>query len=214
MFGGTFNPVHLGHLRAAEEVREALGLERVWFVPSRIPPHKAPDGILPPEVRLGWVEQAVAGNPGFAVSSVELGRDGPSYSVDTLGVLARQAGPGRRLWFLLGVDAFLEIHTWHRVDDLLSQVNLAVMRRPPHDDPVRPPGPLRDVLRPAPGGFRHRSGTEVRFVPVTRLDISASRVRAALAAGRSVRYLVPEPVRSAVEAWRAEHPHWPARSES
>ncbi len=214
VFGGTFNPVHLGHLRAAEEVREALGLGRVWFVPSRIPPHKTPHGILPPEVRLGWVERAVAGNPGFSVSSVELERDGPSYSVDTLGDLARQAGPGRRLWFLLGVDAFLEIHTWHRVDDLLSQVNLAVMRRPPHDDPVLAPGPLRDVLRPVPGGFRHRSGTEVRFVPVTRLDISASRVRAALAAGRSVRYLVPESVRPAIEAWRAEHPHWPVRSES
>ncbi len=213
MFGGTFNPVHLGHLRAAEEVREALGLGRVWFVPSRIPPHKTSHGILPPEVRMGWVERAVAGNPGFAVSSVELERDGPSYSVDTLGELARQAGPGRRLWFLLGVDAFLEIHTWHRVDDLLSQVNLAVMRRPPHDGPVQPPGPLRDVLRPVPGGFRHRSGTEVRFVPVTRLDISASRVRAALAAGRSVRYLVPESVRQAIEAWRDEHPNWPARSE-
>jgi nicotinate-nucleotide adenylyltransferase len=191
-FGGTFNPVHLGHLRVAEEVREALGIERVVFVPAKIPPHKEAASVAPPEIRLEIVREAVAGNPNFLVSDLELSREGPSYSVDTLSEMRRNCAPGRRLWFIMGSDAFRDIHTWHRYPELFELADIAVMSRPPHRSLVAPPAALVDQFDPTETGFRHVSGHEVRFVPVTLLDISSTIIRRALAQGRSVRYLVPE----------------------
>jgi nicotinate-nucleotide adenylyltransferase len=195
VFGGTFDPIHLGHLRVAEEVREALGLERVLFVPASIPPHKMQAAVAPPPLRLEMVRRAVVGNPRFEVSGVELEREGPSYSIDTLRELRGGLGPRDRLWFILGEDAFRDIHTWHRFSELFSEVDLAVMRRPPHGlRELAPPASLAGEFQALPSGFRHRSGREIRSVPVTLLDISSTRIREALAVGRSVRYLVPEPV--------------------
>jgi len=214
VFGGTFNPVHLGHLRAAEEVREALALERVLFVPAKIPPHKPGKGIAPPEVRLDLVRRAAHGNPWFEVSDRELRRSGPSYSVDTLTGLRREAGPGARLWFLVGADAYREIHTWHRYPELFRLADVAVMHRPPDPGPRSPPAGLEADFEPAPAGFRHRSGREVRFVSITLLDISSTAVRQALAGGRSVRYLVPDTVREELERLAAQRPTWFAGSSS
>lgn len=208
VFGGTFHPVHLGHLRAAEEVREALGLRRVVFVPAKLPPHKDARSVAPPEVRLDLVRRAVAGNAAFAISDLELGRDGPSYSVDTLRELRAGLAPGDRLWFLLGSDAFREIHTWYRYPEIFALADLAVMSRPPESAPPPPPFALAGDFTPFPGGLRHRSGREVRFVPVTLLDISGTAIRRALVEGRSVRYLVPEEVRGKLERLGREHPHW------
>jgi nicotinate-nucleotide adenylyltransferase len=212
VFGGTFNPVHLGHLRAAEEVREALGLDRVLFVPAKIPPHKPGRSIAPPDVRLDLVRRAVRGNPGFGVSERELLRPGPSYSVDTLRELRAETGPDARLWFLLGADAYREIHTWYRYPDLFRLADVAVMHRPPDPVPDASPSGLEGEFAPTALGFRHRSGREVRFVPVTLLDISSTAVRQALAQGRSVRYLVPDPLIGELRRLAAESPEWFARS--
>ncbi len=208
VFGGTFNPVHMAHLRAAEEVREALGLERVWFVPARIPPHKGSEGLAPAEVRYEWLRAAVRANPAFEVSDIELRREGPSYSVDTLAALRGRFGPDARIWFLLGADAFREIHTWHRYPELFRLADLAVMRRPPDEAPLFPPESLRHEFEATAHGYRHRSGREVRVIRVTQLEISSSSIREILVRGGSVRYLVPEDLRAGLEAAARAHPEW------
>jgi nicotinate-nucleotide adenylyltransferase len=206
VFGGTFNPVHLAHLRVAEEVREALGLDRVLFVPARIPPHKTSAQVAPPAERLAMVREAVAGNPRFEVSDLELRRQGPSYSVDTLAALRAGLGARDRLWFLLGADSFREIHTWHRFPEIFRVADLAVMRRPPDLGALPPPPGLAGELEAVAGGYRHASGRDVRFVPVTLLDISSTQIRRALAEGRSVRYLVPDAVLARLEPSPAAGP--------
>lgn len=208
MFGGTFNPIHLGHLRAAEEVREALGLGRVLFVPAKVPPHKGGRPVAPADQRLEWVRRAVADNPGFEVSDLELRRQGPSYSVHTLAELSGNLGAGGRLWFLVGADAFREIHTWYRFPEIFRAVDVAVMSRPPDPALLRPPEALAGEFTPCPGGYRHVSGREVRFVAVTLLDISSTQVRRALATGRSARYLVPDPLHEPLIAAARAHPEW------
>lgn len=194
LFGGTFNPIHLGHLRVAEEVREALGLDRVMFLPARVPPHKELVGLAPSQIRLELVRRAVAGNPFFEVSDLELNRDGPSYSVDTLVEMRGRLRPKDRLWFLVGADAFREIETWHRYEELFRLADVAVMGRPPDRLPLPAPRSIADQFEPSGTGYRHATGREVRFVPVTLLDISSTNIRSALSEGRSIRYLVPEAV--------------------
>ena len=138
IYGGTFNPIHLGHLRAVEEVTERLGLDRMIFVPSARPPHKQADDcdpIAPAALRLAWVQEAVAGNPRFEVDSIEADRAGPSYLVDTLRAFRGRLGD-RVPVFTLGCDAFLEIDTWRDPQTLLALANFAVTTRPP----IRPEG--------------------------------------------------------------------------
>jgi nicotinate-nucleotide adenylyltransferase len=201
LFGGTFNPIHLGHLRAAEEVREALGLERVIFVPSAEPPLKrgGAEPIAPARLRLRWVERAVAGNPAFAVDALELERTGPSFTVDTLRVFGARLAPERPV-FVIGSDAFAELASWREPKALLALAHFAVLTRPPHGAGSLAawiPAELAADLVLAPGGqeAHHRSaGSWVRRVPITALDISSTDVRHRLSEGRSVRYLLPEPV--------------------
>jgi nicotinate-nucleotide adenylyltransferase len=206
ILGGTFNPVHLGHLRAAEEVREQFGLVQMLLVPSSTPPHKGgtpEDPLAPAELRLSWVRAAVAGNPGLDVDPMELERGGPSYTIDTVRALAaRSAEPAV---FAIGCDAFAELDTWRDPGALLCEAHLAVMSRPPHRGTLADwlPHCARDAVELAPDGLsaRHRSaGTWIRRVEVTALDISSSGIRALLRAGRSIRYLVPEAVREAIES--------------
>jgi nicotinate-nucleotide adenylyltransferase len=207
IFGGTFNPIHLGHLRAAEEVAEALDLARVIFVPSSQPPHKADDPddpIAPAEARLAWVRAAVAGNSRFAVDPLEIDRAGPSYSVDTLrDVCART--PAEPPVFIIGQDAFVEVGDWREPEALFELAHFAVITRPPAAAGSLVdwlPKCVRDDVEIANDGLsgRHRSGrTWVRIVEITALDVSASEIRARLRAGRSVRYLLPESVAGLVE---------------
>jgi nicotinate-nucleotide adenylyltransferase len=213
LFGGTFDPIHLGHLRAAEEVAEALELERVRFLPCAAPPHKP--GGAPAALRLEWVRLAVAGNPRFEVDAVELARPGPSYSVDTLRGLDRPPGAEPPV-FLIGQDAFAELDAWREPEALLELASFAVLTRPPRAvsslAAVLPAG-LEAVLELAPGGAsaRHRSApTWVRLVPITALDVSSTEIRARLRAGRSVRYLLPEVVREAILASGAYREREPA----
>lgn len=206
IFGGTFNPIHLGHLHAAEEVLDALGLERMLFVPSGEPPHKTgsdSDPIAPAELRLAWVRAAIAGNPRFAVDALEVERGGASYSVETLRTLGEQIAPDLPV-FVLGIDAFAEVGTWRDPELLFTLANFAVIKRPGR--PVEAtghwlPARVRDAFELASNGrsARHRAaGTWVRLLEIAALDISASEIRARLRSGRSVRYLLPKPVWEAV----------------
>jgi nicotinate-nucleotide adenylyltransferase len=207
VYGGTFNPIHVGHLRAAEEVAEALELERVLFVPSATPPHKL-DGaeeIAPAELRLAWTRLAVEGNARFAVDPIEVERGGASYLVDTLRDLAAALAPAE-LVFLVGSDAFAEMGTWREPRALFALAHYAVMVRPPLRG-GRLGDWLPDVVRSdveiAPDGRsgRHRSApTWLRLVEIAGFEVSASDVRRRLQEGRSVRYLLPEAVREAVLA--------------
>lgn len=210
VYGGTFNPIHVGHLRAAEEVAEALDLARVLFVPSAVPPHKAAedgDPIAPGPERLSWVRLAIADNPRFVADPIEVERGGASYLVDTLRALrGRLAAGGEEPVFLVGSDAFSEMGAWRAPRELLALAHFAVMARPPRGGERladRLPAALADLVELAPDGRsgRHRSaGTWLRLVEIAGFDVSASDLRRRLRDGRSVRYLLPEPVRAAVLA--------------
>jgi nicotinate-nucleotide adenylyltransferase len=214
IYGGTFNPIHQGHLRAAEEVVEALGLECMLFVPSARPPHKdeiGEDVIAPAKLRLEWVTRAVEGNPRFRVDAIEVDRPGPSYLVDTLRTLAAR-WPDGDLVFTVGQDAFAEMGTWREPRNLFRLVNIAVTTRPPVTRGCLEDW-LPDVVRgdfalSTDGGSarHHETGSWIRLLPITQLDISASEIRQRLRAGRSVRYLLPEDVREAIEVCGCYNP--------
>jgi nicotinate-nucleotide adenylyltransferase len=206
IFGGTFNPIHLGHLHAAEEVVEALDLERMLFVPSGEPPHKSGserDPIAPAELRLAWTRAAIAGNPRFAVDALEVERGGTSYSVETLRTLGKQIAPDLPV-FVLGIDAFAEVGTWREPEALFTLANFAVITRPAraaaaagHWLPARVQGGFE--LAGDGRSARHRgAGTWARLLEIAALDISASEIRARLRSGRSVRYLLPHTILEAV----------------
>ncbi len=208
LFGGTFNPIHLGHLRAAEEVREALELDRIDFVPSSVPPHKREsdgDPIAPAALRLTWVEGAIAGHKGFGVDRVELDRSGPSYLVDTLTSIRARDPHGPPPVFIVGEDAFAEMGDWRSPLQLFTLSDFAVMTRPPGrllDLAARIPAVVRDQFRFEDGGqlARHlTAGTRIDRVAITALDISSSQIRQGCRKGNSIRYLVPESIRAAIE---------------
>lgn len=199
LFGGTFNPIHLAHLRAAEEAREALRLDQVLFVPSATPPHKRTRHLAPAVHRLAMVRRAIAGNPAFRVSPIELDRPGRSYSVDTVRMLREQLPAATRFVFLLGLDAFREIDTWKDYRTLFTLVDFAVLSRPPqHAATLRGLLPVAARRQFCYGSRQqtlvHTSGTRILFLTVTALDISASAIRRRLRRGESVRYLVPAPI--------------------
>jgi len=203
VLGGTFNPIHLAHLRCAEEVRQGQGLDRILFVPSATPPHKGRGNLAPAADRLAMVRLAIAGNPRFRVSTLEIERGGRSYSVDTLRAL-HAAMPAAHLTFIMGLDAFREIDTWKQYAKLFELCDIVVTSRPPFRQP-----PGRRILPVAvrqqfwylreQGFLEHHRGNKVIFQPITALDVSASAIRQRLASGLSVRYLVPDPVLRYIE---------------
>jgi nicotinate-nucleotide adenylyltransferase len=208
LFGGTFNPIHLGHLRAAEEIREALELDEIDFVPSAVPPHKRErdgDPIAPAALRVAWVEGAIAGHPGFEIDRIELDRGGPSYLVDTLTQIRARDPGGPPPVFIVGEDAFAEMGEWRSPLRLFELADFAVMTRPPGrlvDLADRMPEIARDQFRFEAAGrvARHRTaGTRIDLVAITALDVSSSQIRRACREGRSIRYLVPETIRGAIE---------------
>ncbi|MEX2204858.1 MAG: nicotinate-nucleotide adenylyltransferase [Myxococcota bacterium] len=194
VLGGTFNPIHIAHLRLAEEMREALSLERVLLVPAGDPPLKRCD-IAAASHRLEMVKRAAASNPALEVCELELRRPGPSYSVDTLAEL-RASRPGDRLWFLVGADTLRDLEAWREPARLFTLAHFAVATRPGHALPLREllPASLSAAFRDGPRGLVHESGNELRTIPFTPLAISASDVRRRVASGASIRYLVPDEV--------------------
>ena len=202
LLGGTFDPVHYGHLRLAEEAREALDLAEVRWLPAGQPPHRQVPRVAAAH-RLEMVRRAVADNPAFAVDAAETRVDAPSYSVTTLERL--RAGMGDRpLVLLMGADAFLGLATWHRWRDLLSLTHIGVAARPGFDlSPAALPaelaGACADRLGADPCLLRAAPAGRVVQFAMTPLAISASLLRARLAAGLSARYLLPDPVREYID---------------
>ncbi len=189
VFGGTFDPVHIGHLRVAEEVRESYGLSRVYFVPSATPPHKRGRQTTGAADRLEMLKRAVRGNRYFRVSDEEIKRGGVSYTIDTLRFFEATSSS---LFFLIGMDAFAEVDTWHRYRELFSHTNFVVMVRPGQPGiQVFPRDVQEDMTEANASTFRHRSGKMVYFHRVTQLDVSATRIRENVRLSRSIRYLVP-----------------------
>jgi nicotinate-nucleotide adenylyltransferase len=184
VFGGTFDPVHHGHLVIAEEAREALGLASVVFVPAAASPFKADRPVTAGEDRLAMVQAAIADNPGFACSTVELDRPSPSYTVDTLASFAADGTGPDALWLILSAEALAGFPRWRDPGRILDLARLAVVPRGGHE-----------ILGRA-WVAEHVPGREDRFAFLSGplLPISGSVVRRHAAAGRSVRYLVPDAV--------------------
>jgi nicotinate-nucleotide adenylyltransferase len=194
VLGGTFDPVHTGHLALAEEVREVLGLERVLFVPAGEPWQKEGTGVTPAPIRLAMVERAVAGNPAFDVSRIEVDRAGPTYTADTLEILSaaeRSAGREPDLWFICSAEALAGFGTWRDPGRVLGLARLAVVPRATAAE---------DLARAQASFEREFPGAAGRvvFLPGPGLAISGTLIRARVAAGRSIRYLVPDPVAQAI----------------
>ncbi len=208
ILGGTFNPIHFGHLRAAEEVREHLGLDLVLFVPSGVPPLKN-SHLVDVALRLEMARLATADNPRFRVLDIEARRPGPSYTVDTLVELSGLY-PSDELVFMLGADAFLDLHKWKDAGKVLRSADFAVMCRPGLSAEALASSPyLRvgaDALRTLDQGhgtmvegtleIGQSTGRKAYVIRTTALGISATEIRKRLQKGRSVAYLLPETVKS------------------
>lgn len=183
IFGGTFDPVHIGHLIVAQDAYEALGLDRVVFVPAAVPPHKRGRVTATPEQRLAMLRAATEGDPRVTTSDIELRRPGPSYTVDTLREF-HERDPEGALYLLLGVDQFREFHTWHEPDEIARLARIVVLARGGADP------------QSMPRHYPHE------WIGVTRIDISATEIRRRIAAGASVRYLVPAAVEEIIRRER------------
>jgi len=182
LFGGSFNPVHVGHLALAEEAREACRLDRVVFMPAARPPHKPEAGLAPGRDRMALVQRAIAGNPAFEASDLELLRPGPSYTVETLAALKAALPRHGKLFLILGQDSVLDLPGWREPARILSLAGLIVATRPGF--PTAIPRAVRRLLP---------RGSPPLRAPV-RVDVSGTAIRSRLEAGRSVRYLVPDAV--------------------
>ena len=191
IFGGTFDPIHFGHLRTALEVAEGCGMEQVRLIPGRVPPHR-PQPQATAEQRLRMVELAIDGESRFVADRRELDREGESYSVDTIHSLRQSFGEQIPMAFVMGMDAFLSFRSWHRWQDIMRMVHLVVMHRPGYEPDVS------DWF----GSVHEASNCELAFKPagkiafqaVTQLDISATAIRDAAYQHKSLRYLLPDPV--------------------
>lgn len=186
VFGGTFDPVHVGHLIMAEQCREQVHLDEVWFVPSARPPHKSAQALSPFDKRVDMLQLAIAGHPVFRVNELEKDRPGPSYTADTLAELNR-AHPNADLHLIIGSDCLPDLPTWHEPLRIVAQATLVVTARPGW--PVWSPEQLHAAMRlPAAEMLR------MRVVEVPLIDIASRDLRGRVAGGRSIRYFVPHAV--------------------
>ena len=194
VFGGTFDPIHVAHLAVAEAARDALGLDRVLFVPNRQPPHKPDQAVTPAAHRLAMVQAAIAGNSAFETSTIEMDREGPSYTAETLEALRADrlaAGPAGEIALILSVEALAGLATWYEPARVLELATLVVAPRDGYPD-VQPEAITRLV---------RGSNPRIVMLDGPRMRLSASEIRTRIAAGRSVRYLVPD----AVAAYIGDH---------
>lgn len=202
MLGGTFDPVHLGHLRSAVELREALALDRVHMIPASTPPLRGEPHVAPAE-RLALLRLGIGDTPGLIADPRELCRDGPSYSADTLASLRGELGERARLVMALGHDAFRRLADWHEPERLFELAHVVVIDRPDFEAPL--PAALKALLAGREVGspealMARPAGALLRLALPSRMAISATEVRRRLAAGRSVRYLLPEAVEARILA--------------
>jgi nicotinate-nucleotide adenylyltransferase len=197
VLGGTFNPIHFGHLRAAEEVAEGLALDKVIFMPSSTPPHKPPRAVPAAELRLEMIKIAIRSNPRFEVSDIEIRRGGRSYTFETVKEL--KAGKELKLSLIVGADSFNEITSWCEYEELLKTASFIVVPRPGY--------PVKKVAEVLPvelarkfwydadtGAYVNSFGSSVTYFNTTPMDISSSGIREIIGRGLSPRYLLDDAV--------------------
>ena len=199
IFGGTFDPIHFGHLRTAFEMLQALRFDEVRFMPCGSPPHRE-SPVADAELRLRMVQVATEGQHGFMVDDRELRRPGPSYSVDTLTAL-RSEFPLRSLALIIGMDAFLGLPKWYQWREILQLAHVVVAHRPGWRAPDM--GPLGELLADRGthriGDMHQAKSGHIYLHDVTQLEISSSEIRELVAAGRDPRFLMPDAVRDVIE---------------
>lgn len=200
ILGGTFDPIHFGHLRIAEEICEELELEKVLLIPGALPPHKYRKTVTPFHDRLAMTQMAVQNSSLLEVLDLEGRRQGLSYSIETLREIHILYKNNAEIFFIIGMDAFLEIKTWKEYKNLFYNSNFVVLKRPGFSLEELAPFVLSLEV-----GFREMNSSNIFAIPsgnlliykeATLMDISSTRIREMVGAGRSIRYLLPEPVRT------------------
>lgn len=212
LFGGTFNPVHFGHLRAICEVVEGFPLDECYLVPAAVPPHKTTGGVADAKDRLKMLRLAICGHSDLTVSDVELKRPGLSYTIDTVRFIRTHIPTDARLYLIVGLDAFLEFNSWKSYHSLLESVAIIVISRPgPERNRISEnwktlESYLKNVISDeytvsgACPVFTHPQFLPIYTFAVTMLDISSSKIRDLIRRGRSIRYLVPQKVSDYITA--------------
>jgi nicotinate-nucleotide adenylyltransferase len=199
ILGGTFDPIHLGHLRTAVEIGQELNLEKVYLVPSASPPHKTIEPVTSFQHRLTMARLALGGSSFLEVLDLEGKRPGLSYSIETLKEIHNTFSPDPELFFILGMDAFREIMTWKEYQHLFDYSHFVIIQRPGFQpDKIEPlltniGLDIRQTKRP--DVFMTRSGKTLTFMVATRMDISSTHIRELIRNSKSIRFLVPDPVR-------------------
>lgn len=186
LFGGTFDPIHLGHLIVAEQAREAADLDEVWFIPAASPPHKVGSKITEANHRANMVEQAVADHPSFRLSRIELTRSGPSYTVDTVRYL-RQSHPEHDFFLIVGGDMVKDLPSWYKIEEILQNVGVVGCVRPGTSLAELPPLISQHL---------------VAVAEQVQIHLSSTWIREQIIKGNSIRYLVPEAVRKYIEEYK------------
>lgn len=192
VFGGTFDPIHLGHLIMAEQCRDQANLDRVLFIPAARPPHKEEEMLAPFDKRVEMISLAISGYPPFVISELEKDRPGPSYTVDTLQHL-RSEYPDGEFFLLIGGDTLLDLPGWYKPKEIIDLATLLVLKRPGWEIP------RRDTIATALG-LEDENRLRMTEVEMPQIDISSRDIRQRLSTGRSIRYLVPR----AIEAYIAD----------
>ena len=199
ILGGTFDPIHLGHLRTAEEVGEKLGLEKVFLIPSASPPHKTNNPVTPFKHRLAMARMASRPSTLLEALDLEGNRPGLSYTIETLKELQQMYNPEPELFFILGNDAFLEIETWREYQKLFDYAHFVVIQRAGHEEEMFDSFLVRlrqDITKTKdPGVYTTSAGMIIMIMTSTFLEISSTRIRKTVADGRSIHFLVPDTVR-------------------
>ena len=211
LFGGTFNPIHYGHLRAGLEVKEEFELDKIYLIPSAIPPHKSPQGVVDATDRFHMIQLAISGQSDFVVSDVELDRPGPSYSIDTVHHFQNILPQDTQIHLILGTDAFFDIDTWKAYKYFFDLVSMIIMLRP-GDRLSKDPGNLsyfEEFLKTKISEgytcsddrscFFHQTKQPIFIAHITSLDISSTQIRRLINKEKSIRFLVPDSVAHYIE---------------
>ncbi|MCM3566542.1 nicotinate-nucleotide adenylyltransferase [Neobacillus mesonae] len=177
ILGGTFNPPHIGHLLIASEVQNSLNLDEIWFMPNHVPPHKKMPESVKDEERLHMLELAVSDNPAFQVQPIELKREGPSYTVETMKVI-NETYQNIQFFFIIGADMIEYLPKWHKIDELVNLVQFVGVERP---------------------NYHRETEYPVLYVDVPAIDVSSSMIRDRFKNGKTVRYLLPDRVIAYIE---------------
>ena len=206
LFGGTFNPIHFGHLRVAVEVKEGFELNELFLIPAALPPHKMPGEVVDAADRLKMLKRAIEDTPGLKLSDVELKRSGPSYTIDTVNFFKDGLSEDSQIYLIMGMDAFLEIDTWKAYDELLTQISFIVINRPnvSSDQSVYGWEIMEDYLKSkisseyifsnSQSCYMRPEKQPIYVCEVTIIDISSTKIRELIKRGRSIEYLVPQKV--------------------